>query len=198
MEFLLDQGLPRSTVQHLQALGLEAEHVGALGLATASDEAIIAEGIQRGAIVVTLDADFHAILARSGAAQPSVIRIRIQAFKGEDVARVINQVVQAVEPDLLAGAAVTVTERRLALRRLPLISKHDTGPVRDESDGTGRKKSRQNSLLPQTEQSLIVGTGQALEYGCLPVTELPLHSSGNFRLGLGQIMLFGRILMKVE
>ncbi|MBM4128107.1 MAG: hypothetical protein FJ247_12285 [Nitrospira sp.] len=123
MKFLLDQGLPRSTVQHLRTLGLEAEHVGGLGLATATDEAILAEGIARGAIVVTLDADFHAILARSGAVQPSVIRIRMQGLKGEDVGRVINQVVQAIETDLLAGAAVTVTERRLALRRLPLIPK---------------------------------------------------------------------------
>jgi predicted nuclease of predicted toxin-antitoxin system len=129
MKFLLDQGLPRSTVQHLQAIGLEAEHVGDLGLATATDEAILAEGRARDAIVATLDADFHAILARSGAASPSVIRIRIQGLKGEDVARFIDRVVQAVESDLLAGAAVTVTDRRLALRRLPLIAKGDTGPA---------------------------------------------------------------------
>jgi len=136
MEFLLDQGLPLSTVQHLQALGLESVHAGALGLAAATDEAILAEGCARGAIVVTLDADFHAILARSRAAQPSVIRLRIQGLKGEAVARVINQVVQAVETDLLAGAAVTVTERRLALRRLPLIPKLDTGPAGKETRGS--------------------------------------------------------------
>lgn len=85
MKFLLDQGLPRSTVQHLQKLGLEAEHVGGLGLTTATDEAILAEGRARDAIVVTLDADFHALLARNHATQPSVIRIRIQGLKGDDV-----------------------------------------------------------------------------------------------------------------
>lgn len=135
MKFLLDQGLPRSTVPHLRTLGLEAEHVGDLGLATASDEAILAEAQARDAIVVTLDADFHALLARSGAAGPSVIRIRIQGLKGDDVARIIGRVVQAVESDLLTGAAVTVTAHRLALRRLPLLPKNDTSPADDAPDG---------------------------------------------------------------
>lgn len=135
MKFLLDQGLPRSTVQYLRALGLEAEHVGSLGMATATDEAILAEGCARGAIVVTLDADFHSLLARNRDSQPSVIRIRIQGLKGDDVARVIGRVVQAVESDLLTGAAVTITAHRLALRRLPLLPKSDTGPTHDSSDG---------------------------------------------------------------
>jgi predicted nuclease of predicted toxin-antitoxin system len=121
MKFLLDQGLPRSTVQHLQGMGLDAEHVGSLGLATASDETILEEGRNRNAVVVTLDSDFHALLALSNASSPSVIRIRIQGLKGEDAARVIRQVVQATEHDLVAGAAITVTDRRLALRRLPLL-----------------------------------------------------------------------------
>ena len=122
MKFLLDQGLPRSTVGHLQAMGLEAEHVGNLGLATATDETILTEGRNRDAIVVTLDSDFHALLALSNASSPSVIRIRVQGLKGEGVARIIQQVVEATDHDLTAGAAVTVTDRRLALRRLPLIA----------------------------------------------------------------------------
>jgi predicted nuclease of predicted toxin-antitoxin system len=67
MEFLLDQGLPRSTVQHLQNIGLQAVHVGSLGFATATDQRILAMRRDRGAIVVTLDSDFHALLARSNA-----------------------------------------------------------------------------------------------------------------------------------
>ena len=126
MKFLLDQGLPRSTVGHLQRMGLEAEHVGNLGLTTASDETILNEGRDRGAIVVTLDSDFHVLLALSNAASPSVIRIRIQGLKGDGAARVIRQVAEATERDLIAGAAITVTDRRLALRRLPLLGNDDT------------------------------------------------------------------------
>lgn len=45
MKFLLDQGLPRSTVTHLEAAGITAEHVGDLGLATASDATILSTGL---------------------------------------------------------------------------------------------------------------------------------------------------------
>ncbi|QDV58325.1 DUF5615 family PIN-like protein [Rosistilla oblonga] len=50
MKFLLDQGLPRSTVDYLRDSGVESEHVGALGVATASDE-ILSVGRDRGAVV---------------------------------------------------------------------------------------------------------------------------------------------------
>lgn len=40
MRFLLEQGLPSSTVQQLQATGLEADHAGPLELAAATDSAI--------------------------------------------------------------------------------------------------------------------------------------------------------------
>ncbi len=120
MKFLLDQGLPRSTVAHLHRLGIVAEHVGDLGLAAASDPSILSIGRDRGRVIVTLDADFHRLLAASRALSPSVIRLRIEGLKGEDVARCILRVLEAAERDLLAGAAATVTERRLAIRRLPL------------------------------------------------------------------------------
>lgn len=136
MKFLLDQGLARSTIQHLQAIGLEAEHVGPLGLAAATDEAILAEAQVRGAVVVTLDADFHAILAQSRAVFPSVIRIRIQGLNGKDTARVIDQVARVVESDLIDGAAVTVTDRRLALRRLPLLAKDIPEPPHVGNEGS--------------------------------------------------------------
>ena len=135
MKFLLDQGLPRSTVEHLQNMGLEAAHVGSQGLARASDETILEEGRSRGAVVVTLDSDFHALLALSNASSPSVLRIRMQGLKGNDVARIIRQVVEAAERDLLAGAAITVTDRRLALRQLPLLGS-DVEESNDDTNGS--------------------------------------------------------------
>jgi predicted nuclease of predicted toxin-antitoxin system len=55
-------------------------------MATAPDALILDEAQRRQAAVITLDADFHALLAASRAAGPSVIRIRIEGLKGEQLA----------------------------------------------------------------------------------------------------------------
>lgn len=81
MKLLLDQGLPRSTVLHLRNQQIEAVHVGDRGLARATDSKILDVGRQEGMVVVTLDADFHALLTLSGVAGPSVIRIRIEGLR---------------------------------------------------------------------------------------------------------------------
>jgi predicted nuclease of predicted toxin-antitoxin system len=75
----------------------------------------------RGQIVVTLDADFHAQLALTGAASPSVIRIRIEGLRAEELADLLTRVIEHCVEDLQHAALVTVTESGLRLRRLPLI-----------------------------------------------------------------------------
>ena|ERR1700739_282370 len=85
MKLLLDQGLPRSIVLHLRSERIEAIHVGEIGLSSASDAKILDFGLHDHSILVTLDADFHALLALSGAHQPSVIRIRIEGLRAKDI-----------------------------------------------------------------------------------------------------------------
>ncbi len=63
MKLLLDQGLPRSAASLLQNVGVDAIHTGDIDYTTAEDAAIIEWARQEGRIVVTLDADFHALLA---------------------------------------------------------------------------------------------------------------------------------------
>jgi predicted nuclease of predicted toxin-antitoxin system len=76
MRWLLDQGVPRSASARLNDWSEDAIHVGDIGMAAASDAAIIDQARQDGRIIVTLDADFHSLIATSGAAKPTVIRIR--------------------------------------------------------------------------------------------------------------------------
>lgn len=120
MKLLLDQGLPRSTVKHLAALGILAEHTGDLGMASESDEAILNAALQRNAILVTLDADFHRLLASSRATSPSVVRIRMEGLKGDQLASILMQVIGAAGAELDAGAVASVTTNRIRVRALPI------------------------------------------------------------------------------
>ena len=119
MRLLLDQGLPRSTVHHLDAAGVESTHVGEKGLATASDAKIIDFARQGGWIVVT--ADFHALLALSGATSPSVVRIRIEGQPAEGLATLLVNVLKVCKDDLVQGAMISVPENGARIRRLPLL-----------------------------------------------------------------------------
>jgi predicted nuclease of predicted toxin-antitoxin system len=73
---LLDQGLPRSTRTFLARAEWDVIHVGEVGLSRATDQSILDYARENDRICVTLDADFHALLATADAAKPSVVRIR--------------------------------------------------------------------------------------------------------------------------
>jgi predicted nuclease of predicted toxin-antitoxin system len=118
---LLDQGLPRSTVQFLRDSGISAQHTGDIGLAKATDETILNHAREQGQVVVTLDADFHTRLVLSGAAGPSVIRIRLEGLGGQELASLLTTVLGRCGEDLNSGAMVVVAESGIRIRRLPLV-----------------------------------------------------------------------------
>ena len=121
MRLLLDQGLPRSTVEYLRKIGIEAVHVGEIGMAEAEDREILAYASQNGRAIVTLDADFHVLLARTASAEPSVIRIRIEGLRAEGLTDLLTTVLEICKEDLRKGAMVSVTEQAVRIRRLPLV-----------------------------------------------------------------------------
>jgi len=123
MKLLLDQGLPRSTPLFLAEAGVTAEHVGGIGMATATDAEILSAALDRDAIVVSLDSDFHALLAMSGASGPSVVRIRIEGLKGQAITGLLLQVLSAITHELEAGAVASVTRQRIRVRALPIGKK---------------------------------------------------------------------------
>jgi predicted nuclease of predicted toxin-antitoxin system len=84
IRLLLDQGLPRSTVELLRADGWDVVHACQCDLSTARDEQILEYARGENRVICTLDADFHSILAVTGAASPSVVRIRQQGLRGAD------------------------------------------------------------------------------------------------------------------
>ncbi|MBK7764720.1 MAG: DUF5615 family PIN-like protein [Sulfuritalea sp.] len=120
MKIVLDQGLPRSAAELLRQQGWDATHVGEIGLATASDQAILKHAEQQGSTVVTLDADFHALLAVSGASAPSVVRLRIEGLKGNELAALLIRVWERAGAALARGAIATVTPAGIRIKELPI------------------------------------------------------------------------------
>lgn len=121
MRLLLDQGLPRSAAPLLCEAGIDTLHVGEIGYSTAEDAEILSRARTDDRVVVTLDADFHSLLAHSGATSPSVIRIRIEGLRADPLARLLRTVCTQTQEDLAHGAVVTVQEGRVRVRRLPLL-----------------------------------------------------------------------------
>ena len=117
---LLDQGLPRSTASLLVEAGYSALHAAEIGLSRASDSEILAYARQEDLIVVTLDADFHMLLAVQGAASPSVIRLRQQRLNAEKAAIAIEAVLHRGREALERGAVVSATKTLIRFKRLPL------------------------------------------------------------------------------
>ena len=120
---LLDQGLPRDAAAILRSAGWDAQHVGELGLGAASDERIIEQAIAESRVVITLDADFHALVAVAGDRKPSVIRIRREGLRGPELATIVIRILEATKDALSDGALVSVTEKSIRMHKLPIGGK---------------------------------------------------------------------------
>jgi len=122
MKLLLDQGLPRSAAALLCEAGIDAIHVANIGFSAADDTDILQRAQEDERVVVTLDADFHALLALTEAISPSVIRIRIERLRAQALTNLLLTVIGECEEDLEQGAVVTVEPSRIRVRRLPLVN----------------------------------------------------------------------------
>ncbi|MFH2044609.1 MAG: DUF5615 family PIN-like protein [Pseudomonadota bacterium] len=118
---LLDQGLPRTAANILRDKGWDILHTGDIGLSRASDQEILAYARLEKRMIITLDADFHAILAVENAKSPSVIRLRYEGLKGQALANLIETIWPRIQMQLESGAMVTVTSKSIRIRKIPII-----------------------------------------------------------------------------
>lgn len=131
---LLDQGIARSAVDALAAAQWDVEHVADIGLDRATDEAILVYARENRRVICTLDADFHALLAVSGQDSPSVVRIRQEGLRGEQMAGLLLRIWPDVAAAVAQGAAVSVTAQNIRIRRLPVRA----GAGDENPDGSAR------------------------------------------------------------
>jgi predicted nuclease of predicted toxin-antitoxin system len=118
---LLDQGLARSTAILLREAGWDVVHVSEAGMSRANDADILRRARAESRVCVTLDADFHSLLATSGERRPSVIRIRQQGLDAAALAALLAGIWPNIEAALQGGALVTITGRSVRVRRLPVV-----------------------------------------------------------------------------
>lgn len=118
---LLDQGLPRSAAALLRQAGWDVIHVSEIGMSRADDADILQRARAESRVCVTLDADFHSLLATSGERSPSTIRIRKEGLDATALAVLLQGVWAKIADALNSGALVTVTERSVRVRRLPIM-----------------------------------------------------------------------------
>jgi len=123
MKLLLDQGLPRSAAALLGNTGIDTIHVADIGMSQAEDAEIIERAKEEKRVVVTLDADFHALLALDEATAPSIIRIRIERLRAKALTDLLLMVIVKCADEIEQGSAITVEPNRIRIRCLPLV--HD-------------------------------------------------------------------------
>ena len=89
-------------------------------MAEADDVTILERAVRDDRIVITLDSDFHALLALSSSAMPSVIRVREEGLDAEALETLLRVVLERFRGELERGAALSVRRESARLRRLPL------------------------------------------------------------------------------
>jgi predicted nuclease of predicted toxin-antitoxin system len=125
VKFLADMGLARHTVEALRQQGHDAVHLREKGLQRLEDPEIIAKAVEEGRVILTHDLDFGRLVATGGSRLPSVITFRLRDMRPAQVERHLFQVIQRFAEHLEAGTLVSVTERSIRVRALPVRGRPD-------------------------------------------------------------------------
>ncbi len=121
MRFLANMGISPATVAYLRSLGHEAKHLHEEGLDRLSDEDILLKARNEGSIILTSDLDFGDLIVASKAPLPSVIMFRLQPpMSAERIYRYLAMVIEKHTQDLQKGALISVSEKWIRVRSLPL------------------------------------------------------------------------------
>ena len=121
MKLLLDANLSPSLVGPLTDAGYDIVHVAELGLLAASDDIIFEHAAAGRCVVVTADSDFPMMLALRRVKAPSVVLLRhVTSIRPSEQTALLVANLPSVSKELEAGAIVSLSPTRLAVRDLPI------------------------------------------------------------------------------
>lgn len=120
MRMLLDESISHRLAQPLHAAGHDVVHVAELSMLGASDVAVLERAVAESRTLVTADTDFGTLLALSGTTRPSVIQFRRESHRPEQQLEFLLAEGSQLEEPCQQGCVVTVTDRRIRIRSLPI------------------------------------------------------------------------------
>ena len=122
MNFLLNMNIHREMTAPLEKRGHVCRHATDIGMSRAKDVEIVAEAKKTGEVIMTHDLDYGHLLAFSGEKAPSVIILRLRDLRTAEVITRIDAVWKEIESALMEGAIVSLSDKSLRIRTLPIKS----------------------------------------------------------------------------
>lgn len=120
MRLLADMGISPRTVAFLRGQGHDATHLIEEGLERLPDAEILRKARNENRIILTHDLGFGELVAASRAQLPSVVTFRLKNMRPDNVNQHLSAVLARHGDDLERGAIISVTERQIRSRLLPL------------------------------------------------------------------------------
>lgn len=121
MKLLVDMNLSPRWIALLKDNGFEALHWPDVGRSNARDSEIMVWAAANGYVVLTHDLDFSAILAATQGMAPSVVQVRAEDVNPDVIGATIPSALHQMQDELEAGALLSVNDKTMRLRILPLI-----------------------------------------------------------------------------
>ena len=121
LRFLVDMNLSPRIVIDLSQQGWDILRVSQALLMDTEDSEILEFARQENRVIITQDLDFSSLLALGGYEKPSLVTFRLSVPEPETITRKLLELLPHIEDRLAEGCAVTIDDRRVRVRRLPIL-----------------------------------------------------------------------------